>query len=512
MKYDLMSRRMLLQGVGTATLAIPFLPSLLPRQANAAALAPSKYVHLNSSQCLPRAQTYPLCSFPGPSYPQPAGTNPNSVPWIQKDPDTKYQSLQAIVDYQGKLSWSLDEKWNPFVRRMNLVTNAHAYVTDNKFNSSVSSTASSGPGGAGYPNANGPSRGYAYSVDWLIEQALFKTVAPPQIPTLRVHLFDPAGENCFQGFSWGTIAGVETRIPMINDVAALKAKLGAFSVNPSDPAIGRRKARIDSVLADYTSLMNSRRIASLDKQRLSDAADLWRGIEGRMQNASEVCSFANLESPGTNWRLAHQLAMDAALASLACGVTKNVAYGLIQGGDNAQEILGVADSRVNGEGSPSITDPYYQTIRWRSDLVTYFLTKMDSLKDEVGQSLLNSCLTVWAHTTSNGNHGMLGHSLIVAGGNGKLDLGWHVDAGAAPVNRFHLTNMLAMGLGLADIEKGGHAGFGEYASSTVLAAGGIETSEKDFPTNDPRSREYDMSKRDHFFEDSERRKPFAYLK
>jgi hypothetical protein len=367
-------------------LAIPFLPSLLPRQASAAALAPSKYVHINSSQCLPRAQTYPLYSSPGPSYPQPAGTNPDSVPWIQKDADTKYQSLQSIVDFQGKLSWSLDEKWNPFVRRMNLVTNAHAYVSDNKFNSSVSSTASSGAGKSGYPNANGPSPGYAYSVDWLIEQALFKAVAAPQIPTLRVHLFDPAGENCFLGFCWGTVAGVDTRIPM---------------------------------------------------------------------------------------------AMDTVAASLACGVTRNVSYGLVQGGDNAQEILGVADSRVNGESSPSIGGPYYQTIRWRSDLVTSFLSKLDSLKDEVGQSLLNSCLTVWAHTTSNGNHGMLGHSLIAAGGNGKLDLGWHVDAGAAPVNRFHLTNMLAMGLSLADIEKSGRAGFGEYASTTVLAAGGIENSEKD---------------------------------
>jgi hypothetical protein len=72
--------------------------------------------------------------------------------------------------------------------------------------------------------------------------------------------------------------------------------------------------------------------------------------------------------------------------------------------------------------------------------------------------------------------------------------------------------MMAMGLRLADIEKNGRAGFGEYASTTVLAAGGIETSEKDFPTNDPRSRAYDMSQRDHFFQDSERRKPFWYLK
>src|SRR5689334_930653 len=146
---------MLLTGAGAA-LAIPFLPSLAPREAKAAPLSTSKYLHICSSQCLPRAQTYPLYDHPGPSYPQPAGTSPEAVPWQIIDADTKLQSLEAIVDFQGKLSWSLDEKWNPFVERMNLVTNAHAYVSDNKFNASVPTTASSGPGKVGYPNANGP--------------------------------------------------------------------------------------------------------------------------------------------------------------------------------------------------------------------------------------------------------------------------------------------------------------------------------------------------------------------
>ena len=60
--------------------------------------------------------------------------------------------------------------------------------------------------------------------------------------------------------------------------------------------------------------------------------------------------------------------------------------------------------------------------------------------------------------------------------------------------------------------SGGRASFGEYAGTTVAAAGGAVTSEKDFPSNDPIARAYDMSKRDHYFSDAERRKPLPYLK
>jgi hypothetical protein len=60
---------------------------------------------------------------------------------------------------------------------------------------------------------------------------------------------------------------------------------------------------------------------------------------------------------------------------------------------------------------------------------------------------------------------MLGHALLSVGGaNGRLETGLHVDAGGAPVNRFHLTSPTAMGLTQAGIEKSGTPGFGEVAT------------------------------------------------
>lgn len=518
MKYNPISRRMFLQG-SLSSLAIPLLPSLLTAQeARAAALVLPKYIHVNSPWCIPREHTYPLYLKPDPIYPQPPGTNPNSVAWITKDADTKYQSLAAIIAFQGQISYVLDSKWNPFASRMNLVTNAAAYMADNKFNASVSSCASSDQfGGLGSPNGNGPAKGYAYSVDWLIEQALYRSSRSVPIPTLRLNPGQDTENETFAGFCWGTVSGTDRRIPMIRTLAKLKAALsGATAPANSNPVqSANRVSLIDSVLGDFNALMNNRRISAADKQRLSNAADLWRGIEsGLATGTGAMCQAPNLNVNETNWRLIHQMSMDAVAYALSCGLTRNVAYGLIQAGDSKYDMEGVSDSRAPGAGDPAITDTFFsKDLRWRSDLMTYFLSRLDSVKDENGASLLDSSLLTWAHSTSKGTHGMLGHSLISVGGaNGKLETGWHIDAGSAPVNRFHLTNMMAMGLTLADIEKNGRAGFGEFATNTIQASGGNATGEHDYKDNDPEKRSYDYSKRAHFFADAEKRKAFPYLK
>ncbi len=518
-KYDRLNRRMFLKG-SLGSFAIPFLPSLLTAsEARAAATVLPKYIHVNSPWCLPRAHTYPLYLNPNPSYPQALGTNPNSVPWTIRDVDTKTQSLPAIVAFQGRLSYVLDEKWNPFASRMNLVTNAAAYMADNKFNASVSACASSDQfGGVGSPNGNGPAKGYSYSVDYLLEQAMYRSTRSAPIQTLRVNPGLDTTNETFSGFCWSTENGVEKRIPMIRTVAKLASALQGASTSQTgngSTQTSNRLSLIDAVLGDYNSLMNHRRVSADDRQRLSNAVDLWRDFELKLKGQqSAMCTAPTLNAGETNWRLIHQMSMDAVAYALACGLTRNVAYGLIQAGDAKYDMEGMSDSRVPGAGSPAITDPFYSKyLRWRSDLMTYFLSKLDSLSDESGSSLLTSSLLTWSHSTSNGTHGMLGHTLISVGtANGQLETGLHVDAGSAPVNRFHLTNMVAMGLSLSDIEKNGRAGFGEFSPNTILAAGGNAMGEHDYKEDDPTKRAYDYSKRSHFLVDSEKRKPFFYLK
>jgi hypothetical protein len=515
MEAHLTSRRMFLRGAG-GLLAIPFLSSLV-KSAHAATASP-KYVHINSNLTLRRALTYPLYDHPYPSYPQPPGTTPNSVPWITKDLDTTYQSLKDIVAYQGKLSFTLDEKWNPFTDRMLLVTNAHAYVGYNNHNCGISSACSNGGSGplASDPAIHGPLLQHGYSADWLIEQAWARS-SPTQLSALRVNLGD-AADLGYETFCFGLLNGTPARIPMMQSLGELGARVvGTQDVTAADRA--NRSSRIDSVLDDYKSLMNHRRISSLDKQRLSAAAEMWHTIGTGLQAAGTggSCTFPSIDPTVVNWGDRHRTALDVVAMALACGVTRTVAYGLIQGGDAMNDQLTMHgwehDSRVGAEVDPSVTDPYFGMIRWRSDLVTYFLSKLDSLKDEAGGSLLGSSLVVWAHQYADSGHALLGHPLIAVGGAaGKLETGWHVDAGAAPINRFHLTNMMAMGLPLADIEKSGKAGFGEVAQPYNTGDNNaVITGEQDAKSDDPSKRHYDTSKMGYFSSDSEMRKPFPYL-
>jgi hypothetical protein len=517
MKSHLPSRRMFLQGSGPGLVAIPFLSSLLGRSAHAAPLARARYIHINSNLCLPRSLSYPLYASPWPTYPRPAGITPDSVPWIQKDADTKYQSLKDIVALQGKLSFGLDEQWNPFVSRMNVVTNAHAYMADDRHNCGVSSACSNGPGPLGTDDIYGPLQKYAYSADWLIEQAWSKS-SPSLGPALRLNLYEQDGG--YQTFCFGGAPGAAKKIPMMQSLGELGLKVsGNQNANPTSPATVNRVSRIESVLDDYKGLIGHRRISALDKQRLSDAADLWHAVDKRLQSATQDCStIPSPDKSAADWGARHRSALDTVAAALACGVTHNVAYGLIQGGDNMNDQLTLHgwehDPRMANEGSPSLADPYYkQLLPWRSKLITSFLAKLDSLTDETGQSLLDSSLVVWAHQYSDHGHAMLGHTLVTAGGaNGKLDTGWHVDAGGAPVNKFHLTNMLALGLRLEDIEISGGPGFGEVATPirTGDNSNAVIAVEQDAPHGTMRT--YDTTKKDHFSADTERRKPFPYLK
>jgi hypothetical protein len=509
---------MFLQGSGRALVAIPFLSSLLERSARAASSSQPRYVHINSNLCLPRSLTYPLYASPWPSYPLPAGAGPDSVPWTQKDDDTKVQPLKDIIALQGKLSFTFDEKWNPFVSRMNVVTNAHAYMADDRHNCGVSAACSNGPGPLGTDDIYGPLLKYAYTTDWLVEQAWAKA-SPSDGPALRVNLFEQDGG--YQTFSFGGPQGASKKIPMLQSLAELSLKISSRqNSNPTSPTTKNRVSRIDSVLDDYKALITHRRISAVDKQRLSDAADLWHSVDGRLQSSTQSCG--NQAAPATSapdWGARHRVALDAIAAALACGVTRNVAYGLIQGGDNMNDQLTMHgwehDPRTPNEGSPSLADPYYkQLIPWRTQLVTAFLAKLDSLTDETGKSLLDASLVVWGHQYSDHGHAMLGHALVSIGGaNGKLDTGWHVDAGGAPVNKFHLTNLMAMGLSLADIEKSGDPGFGEVATPirTGDNSNAVIATEQDAPQG-PKMRKYDTTKKDHFAAAAERRRPFPYLK
>ena len=489
MKYNPLSRRMFLQGTAGA-MAIPFLPSLLPK-AHAAGTAPSKYVHIASNHCLPRELVTPLYK------------TPNAVPWVQKDADTKFQSLEAIKAMNGKLSTLLHEAWNPYVSKMNVITNTHSYLESVLHTSSIFSACSNGKG-----DHAGPLPGYFYSIDSLIEAAIAREGARP-IPTMRINLAG-ADLGYVNTVCYTTEGGSEKKIAMLTSLQQIKQKLAGSVGNPppEDPRVINRRKLVDSVMDEYKRLMGHRRISSVDKQRLGDAADLWNQFENRLGQAAVACSVPNLDTGDNGQDMQHKLGLDAVAIALSCGLTRNVIYTILQGGNSSPDgyTLHGWEHDLRDDFGNTTDIPYEDAMRWRGGKVTYLLGQLTALKDESGMPLLDSSLVAWVQEYASWGHEMLGHTMITAGGlNGRIETGWHVDAGGAPINKFYVTNMRAMGLSQADIEKNGKPGFGEYFARDE------QTRDVDFGRPGP-WRNYDTSRRDFFFKDEEKRRAYPFLK
>jgi hypothetical protein len=485
MKYNAMNRRMFLQG-SAGMLAIPFLPSLLPR-AEAQTLPPSKYIHICSQYSLPRELSYPLYH------------TPTAVSWTQKDVDTKYQSLDQIVKLKGQISDTMDSSWNPYAKKMNIITNSHAYISSVLHTSSIYSTCSNGNG-----DHVGPLPGYFYSVDDLIERSIYKS-GSVAIPTLRINLnMDNAGYTDTVCYTTNS-SGVESKLTMLTSLQQIKQKITSNVSGTTTQTGVNRRALVDSVLQDYKRMQNHRRISSEDKSRLGNAMELWNQFLSRTpaQTVGSCNTPSSLDTSDRSFTTIHRAGIDAIVIALACGLTRNVMFTLLQGGassPNGETLHGWShDPRDDFGKVPDIE--FQNSVRWRGQLVTYLLSQLEQA------GLYDSTLVAWAHEYSSWGHEMFGHMLVQAGGaNGRLELGNHIDAGGAPINRFHITNMQAMGLTTAEIERNGKPGFGEYANTST---GNLSDSSFGQPGN---WRSYNSNRRDFFFQTAEKRRPYFIFK
>lgn len=113
MKVDLTSRRMFLQGAGGALLAIPFLSSLLPREARAqAANAPKRYVAIWSNYDYGHARHW---------YPTLSAADLPLTMQRTGEAVVRYQSLKTLLGTKASLSKVLGPGFNKHVGSLNLM-------------------------------------------------------------------------------------------------------------------------------------------------------------------------------------------------------------------------------------------------------------------------------------------------------------------------------------------------------------------------------------------------------
>ncbi|RYZ84551.1 MAG: DUF1552 domain-containing protein [Proteobacteria bacterium] len=300
------------------------------------------------------------------------------------------------------------------------------------------------------------------------------------------------------------------------NLTQLQTMLAGANTTKTDQKQVTRRKLIDAVMPELNRLKANSRMSKLDKDRLNEATDRWNDIQNRAATSLQ-CSFAE-RAQGGDWEVNHKQAMSLAIAALSCNMTNVINYTLFAGGkENPQSLHNYAHDARNRN--------FNDVQLWRSRRVADFVGMLNATKDENGQALLDSSLLQWMHEYSSWGHQKYGYVTLTAGGaSGAVRTGLHLDVGGSPINTIHMTNLRALGLSVADIEKDGRAGFGEYANSVLYQDGRLDNTQAfvNYGEGDADywGGQYGRIDRQYktpanftrFFETNARRKPLAYLK
>jgi hypothetical protein len=471
-RYDGRTRRQFLQGASGALLALPFLPSLLPREAQAQAAAPpTRYVQ--------------IIDHYGRAY---GAWGPTSLPNVQQQGEVYAQKLSEI---SGPISPTFGTAFDGLRDKMTIVQGLDCldeYTTDGSRLDSHSPTIPTTA--AAYKkeieNNTQKNLNFPYSIDAVLEESKVIYPSPPLMGALRLapfhRLSDPYYE--FGSFSWTSKTGTEMRITAEMKVENVYNKIfmGAQAPDPTSTGPSRRKVATDLVLDDYKNAMQSRRIAADDRIRLDNWMAFLTDATIRLGTPVKpviACNSVMAPPPGKTGEDYETNAADLIVAAFACGATRVASWSIMH---HVSDInYAVVDDHSVGHNSNHMPGSLHaQHNSFVALRVADFLTKLDAFREPNGKTLLDNTIVYFTNEDTHGAHMHTDLPVVLAGGGGKLRMGYHMDfrprplAKSAvtaasfqlyvgrPMNQLLVTMFQAMGLTPADYQKFGKTGFGEY--------------------------------------------------
>ena len=454
-----MNRRELLKSLGAAAVALPVLPSLLPKRAQAQAVTPPlRFVFLMNRNGQMERNFYP------------------AVPGAQVQPELYTAKL---TDLTGSISPVFGPSYDALKGKISILRGLDMIAASADHCRTAFLCGSQPMGGEG-----GDPR-FGASIDWLIERSpAFYPVAPRQ----RAIRFSVSPGR---GFSFANPSGTPMSLPYIatdeglfNNVFAGFTGTGPVVVDPAE----RRSAVIDATVKRFQLLQANKRLGSTDKLRLQQHADHLTGLKAGLMTTQRTMCTPPASLPfwrsGDQLRKKYENVNDIIVAAFTCDITRiasvyiedfddsNTDYSYFHGISHADE--------ANDAGARMLSATHN---RWIADRVAHLIEKLDSTLDVNGRPMLENTIVVWGNEISNYWH--RGESLptMVAGGGAKLALGQYFDyrqrpfkhyanrgdfpAVGRPYTQFLCTLMRAAGLQSSDFEPYGQNGkFGEYAFGT----------------------------------------------
>jgi hypothetical protein len=489
-RYDKRTRRQFLRGLGGVSLALPLLPSLLPREVAAQGIsAPIRYLQIIDHYGAAIGAWHINPS--GVAQSQQKTENPIEVANLQQTDGVYHYKLS---DVQGPLSATFGSEFDAFRDKMSIIQGMDCLDMYWNGKDRLDSHSPSIPTcAAGYKkeieNNTQKNLNFAYSIDAVLAESsvVYPTPAPiDQLVVAPFHkLADPYYE--FGSFTWTSKGGGEQRVPAERDMKNVYDRLMEQVMPQAQPDMtgpSRRKLATDLVLEEYRAAMNGRRIAAADRVRLDNymtflsEAGRRLGLPGP---APVDCGSVQAPPALATGEEYERSAADMLVAALACGATRVASWSIMHHRSDANYST-VDDHAAGHESSHLPGGEQANHNRFVSQLFADALAKLDAIEEADGRTLLDNTIVYFANEDSLGGHTHYEMPIVLAGGGGKLRMGYHMDfrprplkraefnvsAGTfqqhlgRPVNSLLVTMMQAMGLAPADYQKFGKTGFGEY--------------------------------------------------
>jgi hypothetical protein len=287
----------------------------------------------------------------------------------------------------------------------------------------------------------------------------------PRIPTgLQVGLADglPLGDGPFgpvylKNLSWSSPT---TPMPPLLEPSQVFDKLFAgqdttLSAAENARRLARRTSILDYVAEERSSLLTA--VNKDDRQRLDQFFTAARDLETQLQANQPSGPTCNPGTqPGLNIDYATKIRAMSDLIVLAftCNVARTVMFQLSCYRNDAMyaSFLKVSDNHhsLSHAGNVYAADSGYRVVcRWIMDQVAQLLTKLDSVKEANGQSILDNSLAVYNSDCGDGSvHDHKDLPVIVAGSAaGKFPAGrFFKFPSNTPCNGLYVTMLQALGV------------------------------------------------------------------
>lgn len=490
-------RRMFLRSLGGAALSIPFLSSLLPREARAGASAPKKrFIALQSYSGQIATEWYPTATPAGyrlrdSVFPNDDGKHDGTTYLHERLPEDNRYGRARLSDFAGgALSNVFGTTLHPHLDKLNLIRGID-FLTGISHNM------------GGY--FGNPGSGPASTLPQLptIDQVLaFSPAFYPNAPTVRSLHVGTGSPGTFAYTDYGVPGGPVEQVSMLlNPAQAFERAFGDFMA-PELPRDHPNRSLLNSVYGDYRKLAQSPRLGVADRQtldrHLSFLADIERSLAARAQVActvppgprsipndypwSEISSLSDFQDTV-------RLFCDVAAAAIRCDVTRVVTFDVQKALTNASGTWRPSyhnSADVAGDwhqfahdltSDPNARRNFVAISQWITAEVFAALVSRLDVEEADGQTFLDNSLIVWGNELGYEHYSTDIQTLTAGSAGGALKTGYYLDyidwsqayanpiswgtlSPGLPQNRWWVTILQAMGLSPSDYERGGRPGYG----------------------------------------------------